>query len=317
LLLALDELSKARNLSLDLIVAHLDHGLRPSSKQDALWLKTLAATLGHEIVNRRVDVHELAKKEKDNLEQAARRARYSFLKQTARRKRTNIVLTAHTLDDQAETILMRLLRGSSAEGLSGTTAIRALEAGSSVMLVRPLLTWARRSDTENYCRSRNVEFRLDEMNEDEQFSRVRIRKQLLPLMKSFNNRIVEALTRTASLLNDDATALAGEATRLLEQAKRKNGETEAPALDVDVLSKAPAAIRRRALREWVVRERGDLNRVEMVHLLSVEALVNDGRGGRIAELPGGMAVKRQGRTLLLLAKKELKKGRTASKIRGR
>ena len=95
---------------------------------------------------------------------------------------------------------MRLLRGSAAEGLSGTSTIRELQRGSEVKLVRPLLAWALRGDTEGYCRLSNVDFRVDEMNDDEAFTRVRVRKQLLPLMKSFNNRVVEALSRTASLL---------------------------------------------------------------------------------------------------------------------
>ena len=110
---------------------------------------------------------------------------------------------------------MRLLRGSAAEGLSGTSPMREIERGSNVKLVRPLLSWARRVDTESYCRLRQIDFRVDEMNDDEAFSRVRVRKQLLPLMKSFNNRIVEALSRTATLLTEDATALSDEAKLLL------------------------------------------------------------------------------------------------------
>lgn len=307
LLLALDELIKANRLSLSLTIAHLDHSLREASKADAHWLETLANELGYETVTRRSNVRRLASKTTDNLEQAARRARYQFLKATAKRKRTNLVLTAHTLDDQAETILMRLMRGSGAEGLSGTSSVRALEPGSNVKLVRPLLSWARRTDTENFCGLRKVDFRLDEMNDDESFSRIRVRKQLLPLMKSFNNRIVEALSRTATLLNEDAAALSNEATRLLESAggsPTKNSETESPMLDVDLLLKAPAAIRRRALREWLLRGRGDLLRVEMVHLVAVEGLLNGQRGGRVAELPGGMKVTRRRGFLVLLPKEE-------------
>ena len=121
------------------------------------------------------------------------------------------------------------------------------------------------------------------MNDDEAFARVRVRKHLLPLMKSFNNRVVEALSRTASLLNEDAAALADNAARLLQVAvapPAKNGETKPPQLSVSVLLQSPAAVRRRALREWILRARGDLNRVEMVHLLAVEKLLEGtGAGG--------------------------------------
>src|SRR4029079_4390794 len=118
----------------------------------------------------------------------------------------------------AETVLLRLLRGSAAEGLNGTLAVRPIKDGSPVKLARPLLAWARRSDTEEYARVLGVEFRIDEMNDDETFSRVRIRKQLLPLLESFNNRIVEALGRTASLLGEDATVLSDQAVELLKLA---------------------------------------------------------------------------------------------------
>jgi tRNA(Ile)-lysidine synthase len=314
LLLALDELIKQKRLGLKLTVAHLDHGLRTDSREDALWVKALAKDLGHSFASTRID---LTSSPKTNLEQTARNARYEFLLKTATRKKSRLVLTAHTLDDQAETIILRLLRGSAAEGLAGTAVIRELAPGSQVKLIRPLLPWARREQTENYCRARGIDFRLDEMNDDEAFSRVRVRKQLLPLMKSFNNRIVEALSRTASLLNEDAQALADQAESLLALAAQTadKNETEAPVLDVSILSSAPAAVRRRALREWILRGRGDLKRLERIHLLAVEKLIEGGRGGRIAELPGGLKVTRRRGILELSAKKRLKKTPSASKIR--
>ena len=335
LLLALDELIKAERLRLDVTVAHLDRGLRDESGQDAEWVTQLAQTLGYEIVVGRAKLQpgtalkrklgatrgarakELTKQPAENLEQAARQARYAFLQKTAGKKHSGFVLTAHTLDDQAETILLRLLRGSAAEGLSGTPSVRELERGSPVKLVRPLLSWARRADTEDYCRRRQIDFRVDEMNDDEAFSRVRVRKQLLPLMKSFNIRVVEALGRTAALLNEDAVALTNEARRLLELAAERvewNSETEAPVLSVEVLRQAPPAVRRRALREWIRQSRGDLKRVEMVHLLGIEKLLQGERGGRVAELPGGMEVTRRRRLLALSRKKKLKKGSVTTKI---
>lgn len=325
LLLALDELIKQEKLRITPVVAHLDHGLRKGSRKDAQWVSNLAQSLGYEVTTARANLKTrlkngtktAAEKSERNLEQAARNARYKFLHQTCKKKGSNFVLTAHTLDDQAETILMRLLRGSSAEGLSGTSAVRPIAIGSNVKLVRPLISWARRADTENYCVRRQIDFRVDEMNNDESFSRVRVRKQLLPLMKSFNNRIVEALNRTAALLSEDAFALSEAAKQLLELASQgsgKNSETNLPTLRVDVLSQSPAAVRRRALREWISRSRGDLRRVEMIHLLAVEKLLNGERGGRVAELPGGMKVTRRRGMLELSGKKGLKKASMTSKI---
>lgn len=318
LLLALDELVRKEKLRLNLTVAHLDHGLRAASRKDALWVKQLAKEIDCDVVVGRENLKPGAgpQKKSENLEQAARNARYEFLLRTATKRDAIHVLTAHTLDDQAETILLRLLRGSASEGLSGTPAIRKLKHDSNILLVRPLLAWARRSDTEDYCRLRRIEFRVDEMNDDETFSRVRVRKQLLPLMKSFNNRIVEGLTRTASLLSEDAAVLADEADQLLElaQVPPKNSETGTPSLSVSVLLQRPAAVRRRALREWILRARGDLKRLEMVHLVTVEKLLDSGRGGRIAELPDGLRVTRKLGMLELSNKKGLKTRPATSKI---
>ena len=131
------------------------------------------------------------------------------------------MLAAHTLDDQAETVLLRLLRGSGAEGLGGIRPERVLEGergAPPLLLLRPLVGWARRADTEGYCRARGVEPRSDEMNADESFARVRVRRTLLPLLETFNPRVAETLARTADLLAEDALALEGEAAKLLEAA---------------------------------------------------------------------------------------------------
>ena len=296
LLLALAELKSASKLSVKICVAHLDHKLRKTSASDARWVAELAAKLGFESVTGRSKVAEIARANNDNLEQAAREARYAFLERTAKRKSARYVLTAHTMDDQAETVLLRLMRGSAGAGLGGMEAMRPL--GKSVELVRPLL-WTRRTDIENYCRLRKTEFLEDEMNNDTGFARVRVRKQLLPLMQSFNNRIVEAISRTAAQLREDRAVLGSGSHDLLGRAsldetgdEETDGETKTPALDVKVLANEPPALRRRALRQWLSQARGSARRLEMVHLLAVEKLLEGTAGGRTVELPGGGRVRR-------------------------
>jgi tRNA(Ile)-lysidine synthase len=351
LLLALEELSKAGLLELEVGAAHLEHGLRgESGREDALWVSELARALGFECVVGRASVAERARATRDNLEQAGRRARYEFLAVEARRTGACAVLSAHTLDDQAETVLLRLLRGSGADGLGGMVATRVLEEGGEVCLRRPLLGWARRADTEGYCRERGVEFRADAMNEDERFARVRVRRQLMPLLETFNPRAVEALARAAELLREDSAALERLAAVLLEEARA--GVRESPAdvraargnvrevradaqdgdaqeggadiqeacvdvvewrddaawpLRVEVLAGALPGLRRRALRLWLARGRGDLRRLSHAHLRGVEKLSEGTRGGRVAELPGGASVERR-RGLLLFRGKKIEKG---------
>ncbi len=291
LLLALEELKNHNKLYTGLCVAHLDHRLRKSSSKDAKWVADLSAQLGFRSVIGRAKVLE----SDDNLEQAARKARYAFLERTAKRVSANYVLTAHTMDDQAETVLMRLMRGSASLGLGGMEALRPVAKNSSIKLARPLL-WARRTETEAYCRLRKIQFLSDEMNDDLSFARVKVRKQLLPLMQSFNNRIVEAISRTATQLREDGAILVSDSDALLERAAVSNdesGETKVPALDVKVLAEAPPALRRRAVRQWLSNARGSTRRLEMVHLLAVEKLLDGNAGGRVAELPGGGKVRRR------------------------
>jgi tRNA(Ile)-lysidine synthase len=346
LLLALDELLRAGRLALGLTVAHLDHGLRAEAGiEDARRVRELADSLGYARLLGEARVGERAQSTRDNLEQAARRARYEFLLGAARRVGAGVVLTAHTLDDQAETFLLRLVRGSGAEGLGGMRVEREMERGSGVLLRRPLLGWARREEAELYCRERGVEPCRDALNEDERFARVRVRRRLMPLLAEFNPRVAEALVRTAGLLREDADLLGALAANLVEEARVEtaceagghptgprrrsagagdisedasdetgNGEDTGAgggrspgpqsALRVGPLAAAPAALRRRALRLWLERARGDLRRIEAAHLLVIERLVFGTRGGRVAELPGGVQVERRRGLLLLRPEKE-------------
>jgi tRNA(Ile)-lysidine synthase len=206
------------------------------------------------------------------------------------------------MDDQAETVLLRLMRGSASLGLGGIEGIRPLSENGEVQLARPLL-FARRADTEAYCQGRHQAFLQDEMNADLTFARVKVRKQLVPLMESFNSRVVEAISRTASMLREDSVLLYENAEDLLEKATDRrepdnpgNNKTLTSTLNVQVLSEAPPALRRRALRQWISAARGNARRLEMVHLIAVERLLEGKAGGRVVELPnGGRVTRKRGR----------------------
>src|SRR5215216_340896 len=147
LLLAIEELKKHQKLHTNICVAHLDHRLRESSGKDAKWVAALTQKLGFRSIIGRSKVADDALEARDNLEQAARKARYAFLERTAKKVSANYVLTAHTMDDQAETVLLQLMRGSAGHGLGGMEPVRPIARNSAIKLARPLL-WARRIDTE-------------------------------------------------------------------------------------------------------------------------------------------------------------------------
>lgn len=287
LLLALDELKKRGKLEAGLVVAHFDHRLRGSeSRQDARSVNELARALGH--------TFELGKGKiagAGNLEQNARIARYAFLTGVAKKHCANIVVTGHTVNDQAETFLMNLLRGSGPEGLRAMPPVRDLDddpAGSKgsrgkrsypVLLARPLLRWALRRDTEDYCGERGIEYRKDAMNEDMAFTRVRIRRELVPLLETFNPKVIEALARTSGLL-------AGIPD--LPGAHPASG-----GLVIADLRPLSQAQRFATLRKWLKAERGNLRGLQLKHLEAIERLIQSRKSGRFVELPGKSVVRKQ------------------------
>ena len=283
LLLVLAELMRRRKITNEVVVAHFDHGLRgKESNADAEFVRELAGSLGYQFELGRGRVAK-----KGNLEQNARLARYAFLAKTAERHKAFAVLTAHTLNDQAETFLLNLIRGSGPGGLAAMRPIRPLE-GTEANLVRPMLRWAKREETEDFCLARGVNFRSDAMNRDSRFTRVRIRTELLPLLKTFNPKIVEQIARTASLMP------AAES----ESANAAAGENDASELRLALLRKMDGPGLRNTLRQWIKANRGSLRGITHKHIEGVERLVRSEKSGKTAELPSGAAVSRRAGRLI-------------------
>jgi tRNA(Ile)-lysidine synthase len=194
---------------------HVDHGLRDNSHTEATLVRDLAAQLSAHFESRTVAVDSAA-----NVEAHAREARYAVL--------PSAVLTGHTADDQAETILINLLRGSGTRGL----------AGMQPTMQRPLLQ-LRRSETQSLCDELGITYFHDPSNDDDRFQRNRIRREVLPLLESLSKRdIVPVLNRQADLLRDDDD--------LLNELAAALDPTDALAL-----AQAPIALSRRAIRAWL------------------------------------------------------------------
>ena len=266
-----------------IIVAHLNHQLRgEESDEDESFVRDLADRLNLPVFTERIAVAERAKAEKRNLEAMAREVRYDFLLRVAEARGANIVFTAHTLDDQAETILMRLIRGSGAEGLRGVHQVIALNDG--VKLIRPMLG-IMRAEVIEHCEHYGLRFRSDSSNFLADFTRNRVRMELLPMLETFNPRVKEALARASESGARDDDYLRGAAAEHLAGSREESG------LNVKALREASTAIRRRVLRLWLRGERGDLRRINASHIAAIESLVI-GPSGRRVELPeGGVAAR--------------------------
>lgn len=182
-----------------LLAAHLDHALRPASAAEAAAARRVAAGYGIAFASRRVDVAALARQHKQSLEAAARAARYAFLFELAEQHGAHAVLSAHTADDQAETLVMHLLRGAGAQGLQGMPAYwRPNPWSDRVALVRPLLETSRAAVLA-YCKAHALAVQQDPSNHDPAFFRNRVRHTLLPAMEALAPGVKTRLAHSAAV----------------------------------------------------------------------------------------------------------------------
>jgi tRNA(Ile)-lysidine synthase len=267
--------------------AVVDHGLQDGSAQRADATAELLTGMGLAATVHRVEVTG-----KGGLEAAARRARYAALR-AARPHPDAPVLLGHTLDDQAETVLLGLGRGSGARSLAG---MRVWDPP----WCRPLLG-VRRAVTRAACTAAGLPVWDDPHNADPRFTRVRLRREVLPLLEEvLAGGVAEALARTARQLREDGDALDALAHELLAQAHDPPTDSEvhrAGALRTDPLVAVPAALRRRVLRAWLAT--ADVTALTDEHLRAADALAGQGpdRGG--VSLPGGLElVRAHGRLFL-------------------
>ena len=283
-------------------VGHVNHGLRgKASEGDDAFCRGLALRLGLPIEVQRRDVAALARERRTSIEAAAREARYEALAEMATRLGADLIATGHTRDDQAETFLLRLLRGAGSSGLSG---IRPRRGG----VVRPLLE-TRRQELRQYLRSVAQRYREDASNRDTAFPRNWVRHRLLPLLaRRLNGDIVEVLARQAGVLRDESALLdqmAGDAARMVA-APRRGGAIE---LNGPALLAFPPAVSRRIARQALGRMAGG----RFLGASHVEAVLDLAAGGRsrgAADLPG-VHVERIGSNVVLYSRGRAS-GRTAA-----
>jgi len=210
-------LSQQRDLGWKLHVAHLHHGLRGAEADaDARFVRQMAQELGLEVFRERVDVAALVASEGGSTEEVARRQRYAFFERVALKTDSHYVAVAHHADDNAETILHRICRGTGIRGLAGMRPVRDISPASRIRLVRPLLA-ERRATIYAVCRERGLKTRADSSNDGTQFTRGRIRNVLLPMLREqLNPNVTEALLRLGEQARWLETYLHDAAARTFE-----------------------------------------------------------------------------------------------------
>ncbi len=295
--------ARAGELGIVLSAAHLHHGLRgEEADRDRDFAVEVAATLAIPFYTQRVDTAAEAAARGESTEEAARRLRYAWFRSLMAAGSIDAVATAHTLDDQAETVLGKFLRGAWTEGLSGIHPVVDFAEGR---IVRPILT-LRRSQIEAYLKEIGQSWCEDSSNQDAAYTRNRIRHQLLPELESWNPRIREHLANMAELARDEEAWADAEVARLAPQllltgrpvrgGGRAGSDGATIAIDVVRLGAQPVALQRRLLR-YAAAELGSSLGFDAAE--SLRQLTVTGRSGQRLDLPGPIAAERTPRELRL------------------
>ena len=291
-----------KGLGMKLHVAHLNHQLRGAeSEADAEYVSNLAGSLGIPITIDSQDVAAYRTERNCSIEEAARELRYAFLARVAKWVGANRIAIGHTRDDQVETILMHILRGTGITGLCGlapcspmvydrqemSLRAEALSVAkgqrSNLLVIRPLLNITR-EETASYCQEHQLAPRIDSSNLSLSFFRNRLRLQLLPLLRQYNPSFDQALLRLADIAKEDSAFIEQQASELWDEVARQ--ENNAIYLDKKQLASLPIALQRQLLRTAVTELAGDARDIEASHIEAARSLLNKPASKRIS-LPHG------------------------------
>ena len=269
-----------QEIRLSLFVAHLDHGLRAEGPAEESFVHEASRHLGLPFISQKGGVREKQEQQRLTLQEAAREVRYSFLLETARICQATKIALGHTADDQAESILMHLLRGSGTRGLGGIPPVR------DQVIVRPLLeSW--RGEVESFLQERKVGFLTDPSNRSLHFLRNRIRHELLPILRQYNARLPRTLVQMGEILRAEEDVwqnLVKEKFPTLV----KNQNRISITLDIPSLKAQPLALRLRSLRHATEKILGNLRGVGLAHVLAVDQLLYHPEPNQCLQLPQGL-----------------------------
>ncbi len=278
--------------------AHLNHMLRKeNAKKDQEFSRTLAEKYQCPFFTRDVDVKAFAEAEKLSLEAAGRKARYEFFQALATEHGFTKIATGHNGDDNAEQILMALLRGSGPTGMKGIAPVR----GENPKIIRPLIHQTK-SQIIQFLDYIHQDFMVDQSNADPVFLRNRIRNQLIPLLeKEYNPNIRQTLDRSAAIFREDEHFWDALVERTYPQCLEAETQTRVT-LKIPALLNLPPALMNRILRKAIFHVKTNLNRISLVHIRDIRTLITESESGKSLDFPGRIRIHKKGR--LLTIKKE-------------
>ena len=297
----LDILYQLRDdLGIELMVVHFNHGLRPAEdEKETMFVESVASSLN--LFFETGEANASIRNGKGSLEEKARHARYLFFDEVKKGFSAQKIAVGHNLNDQAETVLMRLLRGSGSAGLAGIRPYR--DDG----VIRPLIEITR-DEIASYLKVKKLGYMTDASNFNTHHLRNRIRIELLPLLKEYQPRIVEILGQTAEIMRGDDRCMEAVADKWVEDNTETRGETELH-IPVPSLIKLPEAMRNRVIRLVLRMTGGTLRAVSLRHIKAITRIAMGDRAQSEVNLPDGITVKKVYDKMVFTLREEISPGR--------
>lgn len=281
-----------KELMFDIYVANIDHGLRgKESSQESLFVKNLCKEKGIEYFTTKLCIK---KDKKYSIEEVARKKRYAFFEKTAKQNKMNKIATAHNLDDQAETVLMRVIKGTSLRGLTGIPPVRKEKA---ITYIRPMIELSKK-DVLDVLKKGKIEFKEDSSNKEEIYFRNIVRKKILPYLEKYNPNIIFSLSRMAESLREDKDFI-DSGKKKLEQimnCRKEKNKVEIPLSRIYLLSNV---MQKEIIKDILDDVGANLKKLSFVHWKQIRELLKNGQTGKELQMPGKVTVCRTKTALVI------------------
>jgi tRNA(Ile)-lysidine synthase len=281
-------------LGFHLHIAHFNHNLHRSANTDQKFVEQLAEQLnvpcsvGHWSNSK---THK-----KGSIEDAARKQRFQFFNQLAKKINARVIVLAHTEDDLAETVLMRVLRGTGLQGLRGILPSRKMDG---IYYIRPLLA-VKKEHILTFLKKKNIPYRIDPTNKKTEFFRNKIRLELLPLLsKQYNHNIKELLTNLADNIATDYNYLEMQAQKLFTKLAKCSSNNKNIRIDLKLYSSQHPALKRMIIRNGVKQLRGNTNRLTLAHFREIEDFLQNRPQKATVHLPRNISIRKDSKYLIM------------------
>lgn len=283
---------------IEMFVGHFNHMFRPEFSNNAkVFVKSLAEELGLPFILREYDVPQYIKRKQLSPEEAARELRYNFFTEEAKRCNANKIATGHTADDQAETVLLRIIKGSGSRGIKGIPPVRDNK------FIRPLIDLSRK-EIENFLKKNNIKYLLDPSNTEPIYLRNKVRLELIPtLKKEYNPNIIKALTNLSNILREEEDFIEGILEDVSDEILciKENNRLE---IDINSFSKLALAIQRGVIRRGIELLNKEIKGISFRHISDILGLLNKNLSGKSLNLPKGLVVHKEYNKLILIKDRE-------------